>query len=432
MKFVKQFMVWVLCSALLITTSASAAGTPASTSQGQAAQDANLTPRELDNLVAPIALYPDALMAQILAAATYPDQITAANDWLKANSNLKDQALMEAADKQDWDPGVKALTQFPSVLDNMAKNLSWTSALGEASYYQQKDVMAAIQRLRKEAKSAGNLKSGEQIKVVQQDPQTIIIQPANPTGRLRAGVQPNRGVRRALLPSGIQQRRSGGHRHHLVWRWLGGRSRHQRQPLLRMGLGLWRMGYELARWHGNLSAQRVRLAQRGVSRRISGRVLRWPANPTPYNRGNVNTGNINRGNVNSGNVNSGNRNTNIARPTSVTPSTSTPAGTPTLTGQARAHVLGRAPAAPAVAMHGGTAAGRAGRPIGPVPPASAADRGYGQRTASTNSGAFSGYNKGGNARADSNRGSSSVSGGSGGAARTPQARPSGGGKGGRR
>lgn len=88
---------------------------------------------------------------------------------------------MEAADKQDWDPSVKALTQFPSVLDNMVKNLAWTSALGEASYYQQKDVMAAIQRLRKQAKTAGNLKSGQQIVVQQPDPQTIVIQPASPT-----------------------------------------------------------------------------------------------------------------------------------------------------------------------------------------------------------------------------------------------------------
>ena len=180
MKLLKQLMVWVLCSALFVSASADAADTPASSSQGQAAQDANLTSKELDNLVAPIALYPDSLVAQVLAAATYPDQITAANDWLKANSKLKDQALMEAVDKQPWDPAVKALTQFPSVLGDMAKNLSWTSALGEASYFQQKDVMAAIQRLRKEAKSAGNLKSGEQIKVVQEDPQTIVIQPANP------------------------------------------------------------------------------------------------------------------------------------------------------------------------------------------------------------------------------------------------------------
>lgn len=77
MKFLKQSTVWVLCSALFISTSASAAGTPDSPSLGQTAQDANLTPKELDNLVAPIALYPDALVAQILAAATYPDEIVA-------------------------------------------------------------------------------------------------------------------------------------------------------------------------------------------------------------------------------------------------------------------------------------------------------------------------------------------------------------------
>src|SRR4051812_19296724 len=178
MKFLKQSFSWVLCFALLLSTTASVAAPQA---QGQAAQDANLTATELDNLVAPIALYQDALVAQILAGATYPDQITAANDWLKKNSSLKDEKLMEAVDKQNWDPGVKALTQFPSVLENMAKNIAWTSALGEAAFYQQKDVMAAVQRLRKQAKAAGNLKSGEQIKVVQQDPQTIVIQPASPT-----------------------------------------------------------------------------------------------------------------------------------------------------------------------------------------------------------------------------------------------------------
>jgi Protein of unknown function (DUF3300) len=97
MKFPNRTVALVLCYALVVSTSASAAG-PQEAAQGQAAQDANLTPAELDNLVAPIALYPDPLVAQILGAATYPDQITAASDWLKANSALKDQALMEAAD----------------------------------------------------------------------------------------------------------------------------------------------------------------------------------------------------------------------------------------------------------------------------------------------------------------------------------------------
>ncbi|HMH15438.1 MAG TPA: DUF3300 domain-containing protein [Edaphobacter sp.] len=143
-------------------------------------QGAPLSAEELQQLVAPIALYPDALVAQILGAATFPDQITQANNWLQQNKGLTGSALMQAVDKQSWDPSVKALTQFPSVLDNMVKNLSWTSALGETYHTQAADVMAAVQALRAKAKAAGNLKSGSQITVVQQSPQVIVIQPTNP------------------------------------------------------------------------------------------------------------------------------------------------------------------------------------------------------------------------------------------------------------
>ncbi len=87
---------------------------------------------------------------------------------------------MQAVDQQSWDPSVKALTQFPSVLDNMAKNLTWTSSLGEAYHNQPAEIMTAIQALRAQAKAKGNLKSSPQIKVVQQAPQTIVIQSANP------------------------------------------------------------------------------------------------------------------------------------------------------------------------------------------------------------------------------------------------------------
>ena len=141
---------------------------------------APLTPSELDGLVAPIALYPDALVAQILGAATFPDQVAEAEGWLKENSNLSGEALMKVVDKQQWDPAVKALTQFPSVLSNLAANLEWTSTLGEAAATQQQDVMSAVQRMRAKAYAAGNLKSGSQIKVIQEGPQTIVIQPANP------------------------------------------------------------------------------------------------------------------------------------------------------------------------------------------------------------------------------------------------------------
>jgi Protein of unknown function (DUF3300) len=143
-------------------------------------QGAPLSADELQKLVAPIALYPDALVAQVLGAATFPDQVAFANDWLQQNKNLTGTSLTQAVDAQQWDPSVKALTQFPSVLDNLAKNLSWTSALGEAYHTQAADVMSAVQVLRSKAQAAGNLKSGSQITVVQQAPQTIVIQPTNP------------------------------------------------------------------------------------------------------------------------------------------------------------------------------------------------------------------------------------------------------------
>src|SRR6202789_1769484 len=149
-------------------------------SSGYSGQGTPLSADQLQQLVAPIALYPDALVAQVLGAATFPDQIAVANNWLQQNKNLTGTPLMQAVDKQQWDPSVKALTQFPSVLDNLAKNLAWTSSLGEAYHNQTTDVMTAIQTLREKAKAAGNLKSGPQITVVQQTPQTIVIQPTNP------------------------------------------------------------------------------------------------------------------------------------------------------------------------------------------------------------------------------------------------------------
>jgi uncharacterized membrane protein YgcG len=143
-------------------------------------EGAPMSAAQLESLAAPIALYPDSLVAQILSAATFPDQVAVADYWLGQNKSLTGSALMQAVDKQTWDPSVKALTQFPSVLDNMAKNLSWTSSLGEAFHSQQADVMTAIQTLRAKAKSSGNLKTTTQVTVVQQSPQVIVIQPTNP------------------------------------------------------------------------------------------------------------------------------------------------------------------------------------------------------------------------------------------------------------
>jgi hypothetical protein len=155
-------------------------GPPPANDSRSPTEPAPLSTSDLQALVAPIALYPDALVAQILAGATFPDQVAVADYWLQQNKNLTGNALMQAVDQQSWDPSVKALTQFPSVLDNLAKNLTWTSSLGEAYHNQSADVMAAIQTLRAQAKAKGNLQSSPQITVVQQTPQTIVIQSANP------------------------------------------------------------------------------------------------------------------------------------------------------------------------------------------------------------------------------------------------------------
>jgi hypothetical protein len=176
-----QKVVAVLMSFLLVLTAFPVAANAQNASPAGSQEEYRpLSSGELDGIVAPIALYPDALVAQILGAATFPYEIVEATLWLKDNSQFKGEALAKQVDQQSWDPAVKALTQFPSVLDNLAKNLAWTSALGEASATQQPDVMAAVQRMRAKAQAAGNLKSSPEIKVVQESPQTIVIQPANP------------------------------------------------------------------------------------------------------------------------------------------------------------------------------------------------------------------------------------------------------------
>jgi hypothetical protein len=147
---------------------------------GAPTQAVPVSQSELKALVAPIALYPDNLVAEVLAAATFPDQVAIADYWLQQNKNLTGNALVQAVEKQSWNASVKGLTQFPSVLNNMAKSLSWTSQLGEAYHNQKSEVMAAVQTLRAQAKAAGNLKSTAQMTVAQQTSQTIVIQPANP------------------------------------------------------------------------------------------------------------------------------------------------------------------------------------------------------------------------------------------------------------
>src|SRR5271163_4169299 len=185
MKTNQQFLSILLSFSLLLApltldacknsdkASASSQAAPSSTQAQQAEQTqqaqqapattaANPTPDELYQLVAPIALFPDNLVAQVLAGSTFPDQITAAQQWLQQNSSLKGQQLMEAVNQQPWDDSVKGLTQFPDVLGQMSSNLSWTSSLGDAYFNAPQSVMNAVQVMRQRAYQAGNLKSTPQ------------------------------------------------------------------------------------------------------------------------------------------------------------------------------------------------------------------------------------------------------------------------------
>ena len=439
----------VITGALLAATSPTAAAMPSPTPIQEAAQ-ANLSGSEIDSIVSPIALYPDQLIAQILGAATYPDQIAAASNWLNSNQGLQGEALLQAADKQPWDPSVKALTQFPTVLDQMAKNLAWTSALGDAAFNQQKDVMASIQRLRQQAKAAGNLKSGQQIQVVQQDPQTIVIQPTNPqvvyvpqynptvvygTPYSPPGYSTGAMVATGLLSFGVGMAVGAAINNHNSCCGWG------------YGYGGWGCN-----WHGgNVMYQRNVYVSRSNtfygSNRQQYRNNYYGGNrPTHYNANNRYKGGNNRYNNNrntniSGNnvnINTGNRNNNIKnRPNNGSNRN------PNLNG-GNNNVENRNPN-----LSSNNRPGNNNRPGGNNNRLGAnnnrpaannnnnrqnmANRGYGQKPAAgNNSSAFGGYKPGGNARADANRGRSSMGGGGGGArtasTRSAPARSGGGGR----
>jgi len=142
-------------------------------------QPAKFRQEELDQMLAPIALYPDSLLAQILMASTYPLEVVQADQWVKANKNLGSDPLNDALDKKDWDPSVKALVPFPQVLSMMSERVEWTQRLGDAFLDQQDEVMDTIQQLRAKAQAAGNLRdSGEQRVTMEEG--AIMIEPAQP------------------------------------------------------------------------------------------------------------------------------------------------------------------------------------------------------------------------------------------------------------
>jgi hypothetical protein len=140
---------------------------------------AKVSNQQLDSLTAPIALYPDALLAQVLMAATFPQQVQEAEQWLKANPQKQGDAAVQAVSSQPWDPSVQSLVAFPQVLATMASKPDWVTQLGNAFLAQPNDVMDSVQRLRKQAQQAGNLKTTEQQKVIVEQ-STIQIVPASP------------------------------------------------------------------------------------------------------------------------------------------------------------------------------------------------------------------------------------------------------------
>ena len=130
-------------------------------------------------MLAPIALYPDSLLAQVLMAATYPLEVVEADRWVRANKNLKGDQLNDALDKMEWDPSVKALAAFPQVVAMMSEKLEWMQKVGDAFLAQEEDVMDTVQKLRAKAEAAGNLKTTNEQKIVVEE-KVIRIEPVSP------------------------------------------------------------------------------------------------------------------------------------------------------------------------------------------------------------------------------------------------------------
>jgi len=141
------------------------------------AQDNILSQAELDQMLAPVALYPDTVLTHVLIASTYPLEVVQAARWAKDNPNLEGDAAVRAVDNKGWDPSVKALVAFPQLLQRLSSDLEWTQQLGEAFLEDESQVMASIQGLRQKAYSSGNLSNNQQV-VVERERDIIVIEPA--------------------------------------------------------------------------------------------------------------------------------------------------------------------------------------------------------------------------------------------------------------
>jgi len=186
--WIREFVAASLAAVLLSSHAPLLAQSPPPASPAPAASPApeaptKLPPDQLDSLVAPIALYPDPLLAQTLVASTYPLEIIQLQQWLAKNPKLKDKELADAVAKQDWDPSIQSMAATPEVVKRLSDDIQWTTDLGNAFLAQQSDVMDACQRMRKKAKDKGALESNEQQKVetkTEGDKTVIVVQPSNP------------------------------------------------------------------------------------------------------------------------------------------------------------------------------------------------------------------------------------------------------------
>ncbi len=468
-------------------TAQPAATQQASQEQAPAATYAAPTADQLYQLVAPIALFPDNLVAMVLAASTYPDEVSAAYQWLQQNASLKGQQLAEAANQQPWDASVKGLTAFSDVLSQMATNLSWTSALGDAYFNIPQSVMNAVQVMRQRAYAAGNLKTNQQqnvtvqnqapgaapppepageeapqVTVLQPPPQTIIIQPAqpeivyvptyNPTVVYGAPVPVYPGystgamVATSLLSFGVGiavgAAISGG----------GG--------CCGWGYNSWGCG-----WHNSTVVYNhntyISTSNTFVNRNnYYGRNVN-NVNVNNINRNNINTNNINRNNLNTNNINRNNVNANNRANNFNNSNYSTPHFNQNLDQSKYRNQAAQSAVGQQRAGQGNLGQQRAGgtqpnfnqqnRPAGTQPNFNQqnraganqnqagggnfnqnqrqAERGYGQQPA-PNSGksAFSNYGSGGNTRTNSARGQQSLEGNRGGGGGGAQNRGGGGGR----
>src|SRR5262245_27089468 len=173
----------MLCAALIVTGRLPCYAQSSDSDADSGGSAARIPAEQLDSLVAPIALYPDPLLAQVLAASTYPLEIIQLQQWLERNKGLKDQALVDAVAKQPWDSSVQAMAPLPDLVKRLADDIQWTTDLGNAFLAQQNDLMDAVQRMRQKAQAQGNLKTTEQMKVetkVIESKSVIVVEPASP------------------------------------------------------------------------------------------------------------------------------------------------------------------------------------------------------------------------------------------------------------